>query len=361
MNTRIRESIKLIGDQRGVTLSLVAVLMVVLLAMGAAAIDVGHALVARNELQNASDAAALAGVRALGVIYTGLTPAAQQAYVLTAGDRATIVSRAQTAALANHAAGVPITINAADIQVGIWNPTTRVLTPTVNQPKDVRVIARRDGSANGPISTFLAKAVGMTSVNVTAAATAELSAVGSTSPGALNVPFAISQYYFTSGFGCGNVITFYPSNGTPQSCAGWTSFDNPSHSDITLRNIINGLTNGTYTSPGTEAGLTSIDMTNGTLSNPTWNALTNLFNAKKDASGGWNVFVPVYAGTTAASCHPSGMTQIVGYAEARVTNVRGQPNAQITATVQCNVFAGNTTGGGPSFGPVFATIPGLVE
>jgi hypothetical protein len=118
---------------------------------------------------------------------------------------------------------------------------------------------------------------------------------------------------------------------------------------------------GTYTSPGTEAGLSSIDMTNGTLSTPTWNALINLFNVKKDSGGGWDVFVPVYAGTTAASCHPSGFTPIVGYATARVTSVIGKPNPQIVATIQCNVFAGNSSGGGPSFGPTFATIPGLVE
>ena len=70
-----------------------------LLAMGAAAIDIGHALVARNELQNVSDAAALAGARALGIVYEGMTPAAQQSYVVTSGDRATIVAAAQTTAV----------------------------------------------------------------------------------------------------------------------------------------------------------------------------------------------------------------------------------------------------------------------
>ena len=350
-----------VRNERGAVAATVALFLVVLLAMGAAAIDVGHSMVARNELQNASDAAALAGARALGVIYTGLTPTAQQAYMLTAGDRATIVAQAQTAAASNNAAGVPVTINAADVQIGIWDPVARVLNPTAAQPKDVRVITRRDGAANGPVSTFLAQVVGITSVNVNAAATAELSAIGSTTPGALNVPFAISQFYFTSGFGCGNVITFYPSNGTPQSCAGWQTFDSPSHSDITLRNIINGLRTGTFTSPGTEAGISSVNMTNGTLSNPSWNALINLYNSQKDASGGWDVFVPVYAGTTAASCNPSGFTPIVGYATARVTSVQGQPNAQILATIQCNVYEGNTSGGGPPFGPTFATIPGLVE
>ena len=94
---------------------MVAVMMTVLLAMGAAAIDIGHALVARNELQNVSDAAALAGTRALGIIYEGMTTAQQQAYTLTGGDQATVVAAVQATAVANSAAGVAITVAASDI------------------------------------------------------------------------------------------------------------------------------------------------------------------------------------------------------------------------------------------------------
>src|SRR5262244_1958706 len=100
-----------LNNSRGVVAATTAIFIVVLLAMGAAAIDIGHALVARNELQNASDAAALAGARELGVIYTGLTPAAQLTYTLTSGDQAAILTKVQTAAGANKAAGVPISIN----------------------------------------------------------------------------------------------------------------------------------------------------------------------------------------------------------------------------------------------------------
>jgi Flp pilus assembly protein TadG len=345
------------NNERGAAAAMVAVFLMVLLAAGAAALDVGHALVARNELQNASDAAALAGTRALGVIYEGLAPAVQQTYMITGGDVATITTQVQTAGAANSAAGVSIGISAGDIQIGLWNPTTKVLTPTAFQPNAVRVTARRDGAANGPISTFLASVIGMTSVNVSAVATAELGPVGATAPGQLDVPFGISEHYFSQ-FGCGDVIQFYPSNGTPQSCAGFTTFDQAPSNDRTLRTIIEGMASGTYTTPATQSGSTSLQFTNGTMSTPTWNALINLFNVNKDAGGGWDVFVPVYQGT---DCSPSGPIQIIGYAEARVTHVQGNPDAQIVATVQCNIFEGNTTGGGPPFGPVLTTIPGLVE
>src|SRR5215510_4712660 len=158
-------------NSRGAAAVMVSIMMVVLLAMGAAAIDIGHALVARNELQNVSDAAALAGDRALAIIYQGMTPAAQQTYSVTAGNRATIVAAAQSIAVQNLGAGVPITINAADIAVGHWNFTTRVFTASNATPTAVRVIARRDSAANGPISTFLATVVGMSSISVNAVAT----------------------------------------------------------------------------------------------------------------------------------------------------------------------------------------------
>src|SRR5215475_8885797 len=118
-----------LNNSRGAVAVITAIFMVVLLAMGAAAIDIGHALVARNELQNVSDAAALAGDRALAIIYQGMTPAAQQSYVLTGGALSTIVAAAQATAVANSAAGVPITLNAGDIAVGHWNFGTRTFTP----------------------------------------------------------------------------------------------------------------------------------------------------------------------------------------------------------------------------------------
>jgi Flp pilus assembly protein TadG len=353
--TLSKHLMKPLNDSRGAAAVLVALMVVVLLGMGAAAIDIGHALVARNELQNVSDAAALAGTRALGFIYEGMSPASQQAYVLTGGDQATVNAAVQTAANANLAAGVAITINQADIQIGIWNPATRTLTPTVNQPKSVRVLARRDGAANGPISTFLASVVGMTSVSVNAVATADMTAVGQTAPGQLDVPFGISEYYFTQ-FGCGDVIQFYPNDGTPQACAAWHTFDqNPPNSN-TLRNIIDGMTAGTYTSPATGPGST-LEFINGNVASAFPN-LINLYNSRKDANGNWDVFVPVYQSPDCAP--PNGAIPVIGYAEARITNVQGSPNHLITATVQCQVFEGNTVGGGPPYG-VFSALPGLVE
>lgn len=357
MSSRRRHSvIDPMGNEHGAVAVMTAIFLLVFLAMAAAAIDVGHALVARTELQTAADAGALAGTRTLGLIYEGMAPSAQQTYTLTGGDQAAIVTAVQATASANSAAGVPVTINAADIAIGTWNPATRIHTPTTAQPKAVQVVARRDASANGAISTFFASVVGLTSVSVSAVATADMTAVGQTAPGQLDVPFGISTFYFTQ-FGCGDAIQFHPNDGTPQACAAWHTFDQSPANANTLRTIIDGLRTGTYQSPGTTPGDT-ITATNGNVSSAFPN-LIQLYNAKKDANGNWDVFVPVYDSPSCAP--PNGALTIVGYAAARVTNVQGAPNHLITATVQCNIFQGNTVGGGPNFGPVLSTIPGLVE
>ena len=355
-NVNPRRLIDPLDNEHGAVAVMTAIFLVVLLAMAAAAIDIGHALVAKNELQNTADAAALAGTRELGIMYEGMTPAEQQVYVLTGGDQATIVAAVQTTAVANSAAGVPITVNAADIAIGTWNPTTRIHTPTVNQPKAVRVLARRDSSANGAISTFFAGVVGLTSVSVSAVATADMTAVGQTAPGQLDVPFAISEYYFTQ-FGCGDAIQFYPNDGTPQACAAWNTFDQSPANANTLGTIIDGMINGSYQSPATVPGDT-LNFINGNVASAFPN-LINLYNAKKDANGYWDVFVPVYQSPDCAP--PNGAIPIIGYAEARITNVQGAPNFLISATILCNIFEGNTIGGGPPYGPVLSTIPGLVE
>jgi len=347
---------KPLDNSRGVVAVMVAVTLMVLLAMAAAAIDIGHAMVARNELQNAADAAALAGARTLGIAYEGMTPAQMAIYTLTGGDRAAIVSAAQTTSVLNKAAAVDVSVLASDVQIGLWNSATRTFTSTTNQPRSVRVVTHRDGSANGPISTFLANVVGLSSVNVSAAATAELTAIGSTPLGALDFPLAISELFFSQ-YGCGDSIQLYPSNGTPNSCAGFTTFTQTPSNDNAMRNILNGMIAGTYQAPPTTAGITQLQFTNGTLSNPTWTALQNLFLQKSSGTGYWDALVPVYQGS---DCSPSGAIPIVGYANIRVTNVAGPPTHTVTGNVTCPLFQGGGVGGGPSFG-VFTTLPGLVE
>src|SRR6266496_3918459 len=140
-------------SEKASVLVFTAVTLVTLLSFAALVVDLGFGFVARNELHNIADSSCLAATRQLGNIYTGLDYTQQQNYVLTSGDRTTLETAAQAMGTANQAGNIAISINPPDINVGQWNFTTRTLTITANQPTAVQVRARRDGSANGPLTT----------------------------------------------------------------------------------------------------------------------------------------------------------------------------------------------------------------
>lgn len=71
----------------------------------------------------------------------------------------------------------------------------------------------------------------------------------------------------------------------------------------------------------------------------------------------WETLVPVYK---SISCgNPTGEIEIIGFAEAVVTNVEPAPDKLIKATIKCN-YVKLGRGGGSDFGPK-GSIPNLVE
>ena len=134
--------------QRGSAAVLFGLLLVVLCGFVALAVDAGHLFKVRAELQNAADAAALAGVRDLNgtTAHFAAARAASQAY-----------------AQANGADGTPVTVSASDVILGNWNFATRSFTPLLSpapQVNAVKVTANRTGAENGAVGTFFAPLVG---------------------------------------------------------------------------------------------------------------------------------------------------------------------------------------------------------
>lgn len=331
----------------------VAIVLVVLLSFGALALDISNAMIARNELQNIADASALAGARQLGVIYAALpTGTPYNTYVLS--DPSAVVTAVTTVGVANQARQVSIAINPADVTIGVWDSVSRTLTPGNVGATGVRVTARRDGGANGPVETWLAGIMGINSMNVVATATAALTGTGSTTPGQLDTPFGISSFRFTTPY-CNQPVRFFPTN-DPISCAGWhTWFDTPNANR--LRDNIDALIPNPPGSPATSVG-DSLEFTNGNVANAL-NNLYNLYVAKRDPQTLiWTAMVPIYQGTDCSA--PNTALPIVGYATMQISNIAAPPNTQtVEGVVMCGMVNGNQGGGG-SFGTL-GSIPGLVE
>jgi Flp pilus assembly protein TadG len=368
-------------NQRGVAGVTVAVLIGLIVMMAAFAIDIGHALVTRNELQNAADSAALSAGRQLGLTYLGLPPGDQQnmSRDLTSLEQSQIITSGETASYANKASDVQnITVAAGEVEFGTWDLNAKIFTPTVTHPNAIRVTARRDGAANGPISTFFAGIFGVNSMNVSATAVAALGTAGGPTPaGAVNAPFGISEDWMNGIAQCGDSISFSPANDPAQGCAAWHQFEEkgggsntPQHCEGSgggggggggggnakmLDNIIECIEAGNYSTPPLIPYQTQYEFTGGEVASA-FPELESLFNSAKEYNSQtnrdeWQVHIPVYEANGCSNT--SGSVTIVSYVNAGVYEVKTAPDKIIKADLQCNTFfdgAPSTApggGGGP--------------
>lgn len=354
-------------DQRGVIAVIVGILTVVLLSLVAFSIDIGHAVVVKNQLQNVSDSAALAAARELGRMYEGMSYEDQQIFVC---DPSIIIPIAQSAALKNSAGGKNITINSNDVIIGRWhwNENPPRFEPTLNQPDAVSVFARRDATANGPISTFFASLLGKDTLNLTARATAALTGAGSVGPNGLPIPVGISEYWFTlyeeTGY-CNKPIKLHPTN-TIAGCAGWHTYDDTPANAAKLRRLLIDLKAGTFTSPDVTANVDGFIFIGGDVASD-FSDMKALFDYMKGLNDGvldndedpntWTTAVPVYKWDNCDN--PRNDIVIKGFATVVIKEVIEAPEKTINAEVICNkVIAGRGSG---SYYGTKGSIPGLVE
>lgn len=171
--------------QRGAVGIMMPFMLMSVLAVGAVAVDVTHLVIVRNELQNAADAAALAGA-------AGLYPANPKpnwTNGVTKGSNAISLNKANSAPL-----------SAGTVQAGYWNLTG---TPAGLQPQDITPgtydvpavqvsISRSAGNNGGPIATLMAQIFGGGAGSSSAIAVAVVAAPGSVGNGSL-FPVALSQ------------------------------------------------------------------------------------------------------------------------------------------------------------------------
>jgi Flp pilus assembly protein TadG len=400
---------QIINDIQGATAVIVALCLTMLIGFAALAVDVGYLYATRNELQNTADAAALAGAGFLGSTYAGLTYSEQQNYTFS---RADIVNAVNTVAGKNKAAGTGVSILDNDIIIGTWDPDTRIVTPTLTLPDAVRVIARRDGSAENPVNTFFARIFGIDNVDVSAVATAALSGPSMAAEGELKTPFSLSENVFPNN--CTDEIAFSP---TADSCAGWHNFFDAANAN-TMEEKMLGLIKGDGTGEEGNACMlepcgqdwldTHFDMQSdpetavtpqtdtGDLFEHQGGNVASLFlggeldSTYDGADGGaiignekkpapfpalfdyfryrdgdlddtvWTTTVPVYAdGDTCTN--PSGPMTIVGFAQIIVKMPNPPPDTTVSVWVDCNISYIRGRSGGGNYGNLKGTIPNLVE
>ena len=178
-----RKARKLFGfreEESGATAVIVALLMAVLLGMGALAIDVGHMYWVQNELQKAAEAGALAGVR-------GLWPVDLKTDPNRVPNTGNATTWAFNTAMSNQVAGVNLSQNEVTVQVGRYDYATQMFNAGVGPANSVRVTTHRDN-----VKMYLANIFGISSKNMAANATAIMDFAAAFSG---SLPIAVNKKY----------------------------------------------------------------------------------------------------------------------------------------------------------------------
>ncbi|WP_434718335.1 pilus assembly protein TadG-related protein [Paraburkholderia sp. A1BS-2L] len=396
------------GKQEGAVAVTVALFMVFLLGIAALTIDIGNLLVARNELQNSADAAALAGAACL--------------YQRTECNNTTVPepdwSDAQASAVSFATDTFPgcfqpqppnappnknlvqgCFVKTVSTASGYWNVTGTpaglqmpgALAPGNNDMPAIQVTVAKDPSnANGGIPTYLAAVLGVNILKASATATAVISRpgyVGSHGLFPLAMPKCMYDEFWST---ANNAPVLYPNGPTldssqPQSqtngdpylfnigspyhvtadcLAGqWTTF-NPSanggcssaQSDQCIDNMITGGGNTGALGIGD-----SIFVKSGTANNlfKDTNACSAAAPNPVNRTCEW-VSVPVVNSVTSST---TGSSQaVVAFACLHVLGAKNGSNPSVTVQMsadQSKCTVANSGGVGPNYGAI--TPPRLVQ
>lgn len=269
---RIRAHGRAKGRQKGVVAVQVALFLVVLLGVAALAIDVARWVIVRNELQNAADAAALAGASQLP---GPLVASATQATWSSAAAAAT--TAANTSAGANYANGQAVA-TPQTVAVGYWDvnpanqPSTvpsslpQSSTPTGTEKPAVMVTVNLNPTSGAGLPLLIAPILGVSSLHASATAVAIISVPGTAQPGSL-FPMAISKCLWTSQ-GVASTAEFSvgygasPTSTCPNTAGQWTTFNTTNNSATGPAALIDSgnpvslsLGQNTYMQPGAESSV----------------------------------------------------------------------------------------------------------
>jgi hypothetical protein len=240
--------------QRGAVAIMIAFALVVMLGMGAFAIDIGRWLVVKNELQNGSDTTALAGA---GHLFPPVAGAPNWPTGVQRGKAAISLNAAENQSLATGAV-IP----------GWWDFSNRTFDPDTarapgaNDLPAIRAnIAKRDGENAGPVAMLFGRLFGVDEINSAATATAVVSLPINAGVGAL-APVALSSCLLTPAggvwdtgganplddgpvIGADGPLKFVVASGAASgthcngcNCGQWTTFENELNNVPSIRSLI---------------------------------------------------------------------------------------------------------------------------
>jgi hypothetical protein len=229
--------IRIIKKQDGATAIVLGIVLFMLLACGAVAIDIGHLCLARVELQNAADAGALAGAHFLynnngTLVNEGANQIGHDAAEENRSEREFVevnwsIGTNEGDVQRGHwrFADSSFTANASLDPVDLWNVSSEDLDNNMDFINALKVTARREAT---PIASFFARIFGYDGFQISCDAVGYIGFAGTLTPFDVDQPIAICQESLleTGEYSCaiGRMINS-GQNVESSETGGWTSFN----------------------------------------------------------------------------------------------------------------------------------------
>lgn len=324
---------------------MVALSLAVVLPLLALVLDIGHALVVKQALHNLVDAASLAGTRQLGRLYEGLPPNGRSRS-LSAAEQGRVTQVVADVSGKNQPPQHPAVVRST---LGAWDVSSRRLLGGNVLPNGLQI------SAQAQVPTLVASVMGVTTIAVSAEATAALTGLSQVPAGSLALPFGIARGWFGGTSAEWERRSFVlTKNGTGPPCAAWSTFAQTPATQRQLQRIVKGIRTGRLISPAAHSGQTQFQFL-GAKPGSAFAEVHSLYNHKRDPiTGEWFTVVPVYEQKTCAAA--TGRAAIVGFATVKL---RQKSKTQLSATVVSDQIR-TGRGGGTDYGTK-GSIPGLVD
>ena len=353
--------------QQGAMLITASFLLLFLIGLTAVVVDVGHLMAARTALQNAADAAALAGANCLtrSSAPSGLdcssTPSAalnwsmantkaQQAVGLNAVDGMALVDAIVTTGYKNLT-GTPAGLQAMNLSpIGPYD-----------KPAVMVQLSKAAGSNGGPLQMLMTSMFGTKAWSLTATAVAVISSPGKVPPNRI-LPQVINRcmfdLYWDSASNAPRLATSNLLNGVPQvvgqpwvfrigSSYHYPNCDSGQWSLVgsSDSNSVTGISN--QISSGNATALSIGDLV--VIEPGTKTALYNNLSAQYPTPPGADVTLAVV--NQPNNLDQAGSTPVVGFAGFHIADIKGGNDKYI----QGNFIQGGTTAGASGIGAYFGT------
>lgn len=337
--TRIRRA----ADERGATAVVAALLIAVLASFTALVVNIGHVVAVRGQLQNATDAAALAAAQEIDGTVAGLAAA--------------------RAAAADYAArhltdrGQQVVVDpGSDVELGRWDealprsdaftPVTETTPAALEQINAARVRAGREAARSNPVATFFQGLFAKQSTDVRAESIA-VRGGPRRAPCPIPIVFADCMVRREDGtLKCDEPLVF---NSDGLDNVGFTNLTaDPAVNTDVMREILRGECHPVHIGD-------PIGVSNGANITPLVTDMLPLVDTRVSAP-----IVDLGECPVRFNEHPEGAI-IVGFASFTLLDVRGGADKSLTVSLDCGeILEQPVGGGGPNFGTL-ASEPRLVR